>query len=84
MPGVSELYNCLGHSCLPWIGLCFHLKGFPGGSDSKESACNAGDPVSIPGSGRCPGEEYGTSVPCILTPVFSPRKIQWTEEPGGL
>ena len=30
--------------------------GFPGGSDSKESACNAGDPGSIPGSGRSPGE----------------------------
>ena len=29
---------------------------FPGGSDSKESACNAGDPVSIPGLGRFPGE----------------------------
>ena len=26
--------------------------GFPGGSDAKESACNAGDLVSIPGSGR--------------------------------
>ena len=26
--------------------------GFPGGSDGKESACNAGDPASIPGSGR--------------------------------
>ena len=30
--------------------------GFPGGSDSKESACNAGDPSSISGSGRSPGE----------------------------
>ena len=30
--------------------------GFPGGSDSKASACNAGDPGSIPGSGRSPGE----------------------------
>ena len=28
--------------------------GFPGGSDGKESACNAGDPGSIPGSGRFP------------------------------
>ena len=28
--------------------------------DSKESACNAGDPGSIPGSGRSPGEETGT------------------------
>ena len=26
--------------------------GFPGGSDSKESACNVGDQGSIPGSGR--------------------------------
>ena len=30
-----------------------------GGSDSKESACNAGDPGSIPGSGRYPGEGNG-------------------------
>ena len=33
--------------------------GFPGSSDGKESACNAGDPGSIPGSGRSPGEENG-------------------------
>ena len=32
-------------------------QGFPGGSDGKESACNAGDPGLIPGSGRSPGEE---------------------------
>ena len=31
--------------------------GFPGGSDSKESACNVGDPGSVPGSGRSSGEE---------------------------
>ena len=30
--------------------------GFPGGSGSKESACNAGDLGSIPGSGRSPGD----------------------------
>ena len=29
--------------------------GFPGGSDSKEFACNAGDPCSTPGLGRFPG-----------------------------
>ena len=34
---------------------------FPGGSDSKESACNAGDPGSIPGSGQSTGE--GDSYP---------------------
>ena len=30
--------------------------GFPGGSDGKESACNAGGPGSLPGLGRSPGE----------------------------
>ena len=34
-------------------------KGLPGSSDSKESACNATDPGSIPGSGRSPGEGNG-------------------------
>ena len=33
---------------------------FPGGSDSKASACNVGDPGSIPGSGRSPGEGNDT------------------------
>ena len=35
--------------------------GFPGGLDSKESACNAEDPGSTPGSGRSPGEGNGYS-----------------------
>ena len=35
------------------------LRGFPSGSDGKESACNAGELSSIPGSGRSPGEENG-------------------------
>ena len=33
--------------------------GFPGGSDSKEPACNEGDPGLIPGLGRSPGEGNG-------------------------
>ena len=33
--------------------------GFPGGSAAKESACNVGDPGSIPGLGRSPGEGKG-------------------------
>ena len=33
--------------------------GFPGGSDSKESACNARDPGLIPVLGRSPGEAHG-------------------------
>ena len=45
--------------------------GFPGGSDSKESACNAGDPGSIPGSGRSPGEGHGNPLrySCLENPT---------------
>ena len=35
--------------------------GFPGGSDGKESACNAGDLGLIPGLGRSPGQGNGNS-----------------------
>ena len=38
------------------------VKGFPGGSDGKESACNAGDLGLIPGLGRFPGEGEGYSL----------------------
>ena len=40
--------------------------GFPGSSAGKESTCNAGDPVLIPGSGRSPGEgiDYPLQYPC--------------------
>jgi len=35
------------------------LRGFPGGSAGKESACNAGDLGLVPGLGRSPGEGIG-------------------------
>ena len=54
-----------------------YFRSFPGGSDGKESACNAGDLGSNPGSERSPGER-------LPPPIFLPRKIPWTEEPGGL
>ena len=37
-------------------------EGFPHSSIHKESACNAGDSGSIPGSGRSPGEGNGNSL----------------------
>ena len=51
--------------------------GFPGGSEVKASACNAGDLGSIPGSGRSPGEGNGNPLQysCLENPM---------EEPGGL
>ena len=53
-------------------------RGFPGDSDGKESACSAGDPGLIPGSGRSPGEGNGYSLP-----IFLPREFHG-QEPGGL
>ena len=45
--------------------------GFPSGSDGKESACNAGDLGSIPGSGRSPGVGNGNPLQysCLENPV---------------
>ena len=44
--------------------------GFPGGSDSKESAYDAGDPGSIPGSGRSLGEGDGYPIPVLFLGTF--------------
>ena len=51
--------------------LSIYSVGFPGGSDGKASACNAGDPGSIPGSGRSPGEGNGNPLQhsCLENPV---------------
>ena len=45
--------------------------GFPGGSDGKESGCNAGDLGSIPGLGRSPGEGNGNPLQysCLENPM---------------
>ena len=51
---------------------------FPGGSDGKESACNAEDPGSIPGVRKIPWRKEW-----LLTPVLAWR-IPWTVEPGWL
>ena len=44
---------------------------FTGGSDNKASAYNMGDPVSIPGLGRSPGERNGNPLqyPCLENPM---------------
>ena len=56
--------------------------GFPGGSGSKESACNAGDLGLI----LTPGREDPLDKRMAPTPLFLPGEFQeqWTEEPGGL
>ena len=54
------------------------FQGFFGGSDSKESACNAGDPGSIPDSGRSPGEGNGNPLHYWLENPIDGRAWQAT------
>ena len=48
-----------------------HIVDFPGGSDGKVSVYNAGDPGSIPGLGRSPGEGNGNPLQhyCLENPM---------------
>ena len=56
---------------MTWLTSPFTQKVMcPGGSDGKASACNAGDPGSIPGTGRSPGEGNG-----------NPLQYFWLENP---
>ena len=52
--------------------------GFPGGSDAKESACNAGNVGLIPGREDPLEKEIAGNHSSILA-----WKIPWTEVPGG-
>ena len=52
--------------------------GFPDGSDSEESACNAGD------SGLIPGQEDPLERGMETHSSILAWRIPWTEEPGGL
>ena len=56
---------------IAWLWHCIPSMGFPGGSDSKESTCNAGDLGSIPGLGRSPGGGHGNPLQhsCLENPT---------------
>ena len=53
------------------------LKGFLGGLDGKASVYNAGDPGSIPGSGRSPGEGNGNPLQysCLENQYFDSNTV---------
>ena len=55
----------------------FYFGGFPGGSDSKESACNAGDPGLISGLGRSPGEGNTEYTSIFLPGEFHGQRGAW-------
>ena len=56
---------------IQYIMYIYIISGFPGGSEVKASACNVGDPGSIPGSGRSPGEGNGNPLQysCLENPM---------------
>ena len=57
--------------------------GISGGSDSKETVFNVGDPGLIPGLGRSHGEENGYPLQ-MATHSSILQRISWRKEPGGL
>ena len=72
--------HSLDHELLCAVGiykLYLECGGFPGGSDSKESACSVGDPGLIPGWGRSLEKEMATHSSILAW------RIPWTEKPGG-
>ena len=58
-------------SAFLWLIKVVFSFDFPGGSYSKESACSAGDPGSVPESGTSPREGNGTPLqyPCLENPM---------------
>ena len=80
LPGCCHLHGPLISSAKPDSPKCQHLwawLGFPGGSDSKESACNAG-PRFDPWVWKMPWKRHGNPL------QYSCLKNPWTEEPGRL
>ena len=66
------------------FGSSLHAVGFSGGSDGKESACNAGDLGLIPGLRGSPGEGNGNPLQCSCLENFMDRGARWATQPMGL
>ena len=77
-----------------YVCMCIHIHthtfmGFPGSSAGKESTCNAGDPGSIPGSGRSPWEGIGcslqyswASLEAQMVKNLPAMRETWVQSPG--
>ena len=73
------------------VGMVPFQSSFPGGSDGGESACNAGDPGSVPGLGTDPGDGNGNPLQysCLENSMDCPwgRKesdmTEWLSLPNG-
>ena len=65
--------------CHCWV---LSASGFPSGSDGKGFACNAGDPGSMPGSGRSPGEGNGNPLQYSCLENSMDRGAWWAPAHG--
>ena len=85
----SSVFHLIKHQgfLLPFLGSLSQDLGYPGGSVGKESACNAGDPGLIPGSGRSLGEGDGNPLQysCLENPMYRGAQLatvqakSWTQ-----
>ena len=73
-----EIHPTIPINSKQYLPIATKKQGLPWWLSSKESACNAGDAGSIPGSGRSPGGGHGN-----LSSILA-KKIPWTEENGRL
>ena len=83
-PGIKPQSPSLKADCLPFELLTISItgkRGFPAGSDGKESALNAGDLGSIPGSGRSPGEGNGYRLQYSYLENSMEKGAWWLQDP---
>ena len=59
LQGKEDITLSVLTQCFVYTSIMAVTRGFPDSSVGKESSCNAGDPGSIPGSGRSAGEGIG-------------------------
>ena len=75
-----KLFNLLNYlsyyPAIPHLNI-YQRPGFPGGSDSKESTCNAGDLGSIPGLGSSPGGGVATDSSILAWRIPMDRRACW-------
>ena len=74
---------CICQFQSPSLSLVTITLGFPGGSDGKESVCNAGDLGLIPGSGRSPGEGNGNLIQYTCLENYMDKGAQWARVHGA-
>ena len=76
----TYVYICVCMCVCVYIYMYIYI-GFPDSSVGKESSCNAGDPGSIPGSGRSTGEGIGYPLQCswasLVAQLVKNRPAMW-------